>query len=174
MENITPDYVDFEIGMLLKNKSFNIPIKTFYDKSKRMCSLIPYDKYEHLYNYSNRLSSYFDGEYNWNILDINGEDNIICLKDAFSDATDSYEVMCSAPEIPQVVKWLYLKHNIWITINPKRERDELGKNYMQFDVDIWRLEGEKGLVYYGTELLQFKTPEQAYLEAIKYTLTKLI
>jgi len=170
MKDITPDYVDFEIGMLLKNKSFNIPIKTFYDKSKRMCSLIPYDKYEHLYNYSNRLSSYFDGEYNWNILDINGEDNIICLKDAFSDATDSYEVMCSAPEIPQVVKYLYLKHNIWVEVN------HCG-TFSQFAFKICKLNNKniKTEPHYVSEFDKgYDTPEKAYLEAIKYTLTKLI
>jgi hypothetical protein len=77
-------------------------------------------------------------------------------------------------EIIQVIMWLYEKHDIWITINPKRERNILGENYMQFDVDVWQLEKDKGCVLYGVELLQFKSPTEAYEKAIKYTLNNLI
>ena len=50
---------------------------------------------------------------------------------------------------------------------------DLGENYMQFDVDIWRIEGEKGCVLYGIELPQFKTPTAAYEAAIQYALTNI-
>jgi hypothetical protein len=67
-----------------------------------------------------------------------------------------------------VVKWLYLKHNIWITV----ERNEI-KSFIYWEFCI-----DKGFKVDDRFEIQsqyfWKTPEQAYLEAIKYTLTKLI
>lgn len=96
--------------------------------------------------------------------------NLLKKKDELFDVTSTLDY----PTIAEVVMWLYEKHGIWITVNPKRERNVSGENYMQFDVDIWRLEGEKGCVLYGIELLQFNSPTEAYEAAIEYCLTKLI
>jgi hypothetical protein len=136
MENITPDYVDFEISKLLKEKD-----------------MIPHS----------------DNKSDWK-----NEPN---HKFAFKENGEIYKTLMPrisnyedylAPEISLVVKWLYLKHNIWIVVNVNIQGSWYFELYnlkekRNSQIDIKEFEEET-----------YTTPEQAYLEAIKYTLTKLI
>ena len=144
--------VNFELAKLLKEKGFDEPCSHAY---KEVESPILYVHQDKKYNNS------FKKEWQNTVRKNSHMDNAVINR-------------YSAPTIAEVVMWLYEKHDIWITINPKRERNILGENYMQFDVDVWQLEKDKGCVLYGVELLQFKSPTEAYEKAIKYTLNNLI
>jgi hypothetical protein len=65
-----------------------------------------------------------------------------------------------------VVKWLYLKHNIWIEVNLPL--------YGNFRYTIINTKTPYGALLDKMTEPNLDTPEQVYLEAIKYTLTKLI
>jgi hypothetical protein len=73
-----------------------------------------------------------------------------------------------APEISLVVKWLYLKHNIWIVVNVNIV------NSWYFE--LYNLKDKRNAEIDTGDYREtmYNIPEQAYLEAIKYTLTKLI
>jgi hypothetical protein len=144
--------VNFELAKLLKEKGFDEPCSHAY---KEVESPILYVHQDKKYNNS------FKKEWQNTVRKNSHMDNAVINR-------------YSAPTIAEVVMWLYEKHDIWITINPKRERNILGENYMQFDVDVWQLEKDKGCVLYGVELLQFKSPSEAYEAAIEYTLKNLI
>lgn len=89
-------------------------------------------------------------------------------------ADDSF----SAPEIWQVLKWLHLKHSIFIGL-------ELVDNTIEFyfQPTIWTM---KDRDYHNEDMVdqaksickwrewKYNTPEEAYLEAIKHCLTNLI
>lgn len=125
MENITPDYVDFEITQLLLSKGVDIQKYLTIDDE----------------NPSNLKSNYSPRE-----------------------SQPWYYTLT----ITDVVKWLYLKHNIWIVVNV----NIVSSWYFElYDLkDIRNAEIDTG-DYRET---MYNTPEQAYLEAIKYCLTKLI
>jgi len=76
--------------------------------------------------------------------------------------TDVWGEEVSAPEHSQVVMWIYEKHGIWIWVSM-----ELGFN----TTFCWQLTGESTSSSYNSN---FKTPTEAYLGAIEYTLTNLI
>jgi hypothetical protein len=67
-----------------------------------------------------------------------------------------------APTISDVVMWIYERHGIWIWVSM-----ELGFN----TTFCWQLTGERTSSNYKS---YFKTPTEAYLGAIEYTLTNLI
>jgi len=131
MENITPNYVNFEVAKLLKEKGFDEECNNCYNL--------------HGCEFINGWCEY--------ILDVPFTNKDIKNTDFL------------APEISLVVKWLYLKHNIWISVYNEQ---------LFFGYDVVN---SKKKTSYGNLLYRnypFDTPEQAYLEAIKYTLTKLI
>jgi aromatic ring-cleaving dioxygenase len=79
---------------------------------------------------------------------------------------NSFGVYYSSPTIAQVVMWLYEKHGIWIQIHHWTKQpvndDEILENAFQ-----WFANGEAdGKI--------FRTPTEAYLQAIEYTLKNLV
>jgi hypothetical protein len=86
MNEIKPTYVTFEQAKLLKEKNFNIDVKSYYTTSEEFT---PKD----YYYYGNEIN------YNSRINDINNINGTI-----------------SRPEQWQVVEWLRVKHGIWISV----------------------------------------------------------
>jgi hypothetical protein len=136
MENITPDYVDFEISKLLKEKG--------------------------MFPHSDNKSDWKNEPNHKFAFNENGE-----IYKTTMPRISNYEHYL-APEISLVIKWLYLKHKIWIVVNVNIQGSWYFELYnlkekRNSQIDIKEFEEET-----------YTTPEQAYLEAIKYTLTKLI
>lgn len=69
-----------------------------------------------------------------------------------TDAIYDFDDWCFAPTIAEVLMWFYEKHNIWIYV----ERNDNG----EFQ---WFVNSDMGM-------LEYKTPTQAYSEAIRYIL----
>ena len=153
MENITPDYVDFEIGKLLKEKEFDVECKHYYEIA--------------LTSKKDAQDGY-SGAFGWKKGECNFQNGYFINNWKNTDLSNKAWFLCAAPEISLVVKWLYLKHNIWIVVNINIQSSWYFELYNLKDkrnsqIDIKEFEEET-----------YTTPEQAYLEAIKYTLTKLI
>lgn len=68
----------------------------------------------------------------------------------------------NAPTISEVIMWLYDKHGIWVWVSM-----ELGYT----NTFCWQLTGEHTSSNYKAF---FKTPTDAYVDAITYTLNNLI
>lgn len=81
-------------------------------------------------------------------------------------------------EIMQVVMWLYEKHGIWITPIPRLNswifsivETKTSNHESLIDIDFYG--SNAYLISKGIPTIMM-TPTEAYLEAIKYCLTKLI
>jgi hypothetical protein len=147
MENITPDYVDFETAKLLKEKG--------------------------MFPHSDNKSDWKNEPNHKFAFNENGE-----IYKTPIPRISNYEDYL-APEISLVVKWLYLKHKIFICLTGDC-------NYkFRFEIQTWSWYEPEETYRLGHTVLgesfwdttspkRYDTPEQAYLEAIKYTLTKLI
>jgi hypothetical protein len=94
MKNIQPTYVTFEQAKLLKEKNFNIDVKSYYTTSEEFT---PKDYY------------YYGNEINYNspINDINNINGTI-----------------SRPEQWQVVEWLRVNHGVWIEVYYDNSNEE--------------------------------------------------
>ena len=77
-------------------------------------------------------------------------------------ATLKHENAYFAPTISEVIMWLYDKHGIWVWVSM-----ELGYT----NTFCWQLTGEHTSSNYKAF---FKTPTDAYVDAITYTLNNLI
>lgn len=75
---------------------------------------------------------------------------------------------CSAPTISEVVMWLYEKHGIWVVVNISIDNTW----YFEF----FNLKDKRNAeIEVRYEIAgRHKSPEEAYQEAIKYTLENLI
>ena len=79
------------------------------------------------------------------------------VKEKTSNSYGPYTL--TAPTISEVVMWLYEKYEIWIWVSM-----ELGAT----NTFCWQLTGEHTSSNYKA---YFKTPTEAYVDAITYTLT---
>ena len=69
---------------------------------------------------------------------------------------------CDMPTVSDTVMWIYSKHGIWIWVSM-----ELGYT----NTFCWQLTGEHTSSNYKAF---FKTPTEAYVDAISYTLNNLL
>lgn len=82
---------------------------------------------------------------------------------------NSWDWICLAPTIAEVVMWLYEKHGIWISVN-KDINYKWANNYFNYQI----ISENKGSAFSDIGGTQPNTPTEAYQEAIKYVLTNLI
>jgi hypothetical protein len=139
--------IKFELAKLLKEKGYNEPCKNHYEIA--------------LTSKKDREDGY-TGPFGWKKGECNlqsGYNTNESLSEYYNDKTWS---AYSAPNIIEVVMWLYEKHGVWIWVSM-----ELGYNI----TFCWQLTGERISSNYKSN---FKTPTEAYEAAIEYTLKNLI
>ncbi len=136
MEIITEDYCSFELSKLLKEKGFsNGTIGCF-------------SKYLKTNKSDNPAFTYTKGEVEF------GKDYIV--NNSYSDMSNKTFFQCERPTYALVIKWLRIKHNIFITIdckNSKRPDDNWefeahknnGKVYSHFGYNSSEEAAEKGI-----------------------------
>lgn len=84
---------------------------------------------------------------------------------------EDYPTKYSAPTITQVVMWLYEKHKIWISVCYKQSKFII--SFQMKDINIIKgICGDDGIEYNKVEY--YKSPTEAYNDAIIYALKKLI
>lgn len=84
--------VNFELAKLLKEKGFDVPVRTYRLEGK----------------YSDFIHEGFEDEYWGDNKIVNWNKDIIGIK--------PFKGFVSAPTIAEVVMWLYEKHGIWIWV----------------------------------------------------------
>lgn len=78
----------------------------------------------------------------------------------------TYRDKDNVPTIAEVVMWLYEKYGIWIWVRPYKDHAADNNEPYYAQMNVWKM----GV----TVSKEFKSPTEAYQEAIKYTLTNLL
>lgn len=73
------------------------------------------------------------------------------------------DIFYEAPTIAEVVMWLYEKHRIWISVQPRNEE------FWRYDIYTEKVQSTRCY-----KLAQHKSPTEAYEAAIEYCLNNLI
>ncbi len=90
------------------------------------------------------------------------QNNVIVIETTTLCSNNRIADSCfTAPTIAEVVMWLYEKHGIWISVN-------ITKTPIFFWYEI---KGKDNIWFQGKN---HKTPTEAYLSAIEYTLKQII
>lgn len=139
--NIAHKYVTYEIALMLKQKGFD-------------------EKCSHYYvtDFQNFKA---DGILKKTTLPEDLENENIFY---FVDRSKQHHLLV-APEIWQVIEWLRLKHNIWISVNISA----INKTF-RFSIHSYQQKGSLDNI----EKAGYNTPEESYLEAFRITLSELI
>lgn len=95
----------------------------------------------------------------------------------FADSQRNSELInlvYSAPTISDVVDWVYEKHGIWISVAPRFYNDgSLWFVYESLDISKNDIESLNNNLFQGI-FEMYKSPSEAYLVGIEYTLNNLI
>lgn len=87
----------------------------------------------------------------------------------FTNGIGNGDLVFEAPTIAEVVKWLYDKHGIFVTVNIPYE--EFGK----FSAEIWGKNLDDGIkILLADGMSMFDSIEKAYEEGIEHCLVNLI
>jgi hypothetical protein len=151
--------VNFEIAKLLKEKRWNKPTLHFFFED----GVLIENSYKDTtgMDYGNEFEVEFSElTDNWNGGWIMKKDGSMC---SGCNKSNGYLDIYSAPTIAEVVMWLYEKHGIWISVQPNEP-------YVDND---WCFAIFKDLRE-NISLKGYNSPTEAYEEAIKYCLSKLI
>lgn len=154
-------HVSFEIAKLLKEKGFSWEVEYFYKKDK-------WGKNKFYLSTGIEYDSDRNCIWDWNLN--GGNSGLASLTIPYPN--DSEATYYSAPEVHQVVDWLYEKYGIWIVVNPHKGENYLSKPFMEFEPEVWSFSNE--CVFHNTKLLYYNSPIEAYEAAIIYTLNNLI
>lgn len=146
------DFAPFELAVKLKEKGFDRPCIYAY------CEQGGWNKYRQVHEPithilrtdGNPFGSFYCGK-NWNV----------------KYETNKNKIRCSAPTIPQVLKWLREKKKIHIEVMFIRPLYNRAKYYIT-DID-----GSRGN-FMDVADASYKTYEQAALAGIEYVLDNLI
>ena len=149
--------VNFELAKLLKEKSFNIPTRNYYEHA--------------LTSKKDKETNDYKGAFGWKKGETNLHSGYFINRGKDSDFSNKNWFMCSAPTISEVVMWLYEKHGIWVNVNVTR--------YGKFWCNIIVKESCKDLKNpftweFTNQLNDFNSPTEAYQSAIEYVLKNLI
>lgn len=137
--------VNFQISKLLKEKGFDVPVRTYRLEGK----------------YSDFVHEGFEDDYWGDNKVVNWNQDVIGIK--------PFKGFVSAPTIAEVVKWLYDKHEIFVTVNIPYE--EFGK----FSAEIWGKNLDDGIkILLADGMSVFDSIENAYEEGIEHCLTNEI
>jgi hypothetical protein len=147
--NIPKQHVDFPIAKLLKEKGCAIKCNSYYEQA--------------LTSKKDKENGY-SGDFGWKKGELNLQSGFFINGWNKTDYTGKNWFMCAAPEIWQVVEWLFQKHNIWIVILPELLNGEQIRYYPSFFED--------GV---GEDIEEyFNSPQEAYQASFKYILEEMI
>jgi hypothetical protein len=145
---IQPKYTTFDQAKLLKEKEYHVPCYHFYELA---------------------LTSQEDGEggysypHGWKCGELNFQRGYFTNNYDATDFSSDNWFMCAAPEQWQVVEWLRLNHNIWISVDMV-EKDSFFYSINKHDWEV------KQIIFSD----DFETPQAAYSAAFDYILNELI
>lgn len=149
-------YVTFEIAKLLKEKGFNEPCDDYYTSKE-------------LLNSDGYGDTIFEQGFN-------SHDYEKMLKFDYSDFNKKQKedyILC--PLISDVVDWLSEKHGIWINVEPECYGENWYVKLMCCSQKTWENLELRSMINKATfSLDEEKSPKEAYLAAIEYTLKNLI
>lgn len=165
--------VSFDLAKLLKEKGWQIPTLYYYFEDGVLIQNTIKDTVGMDYG------SEFEVEFsefteNWNdnfLTRKNGDRCFGCSK------SQGYFETFSAPNISEVVMWLYEKNGLWVLVDWSQTKwcfsiiDVKEETVKKVSGEKWK---ERSSGVYLKTLLDFKSPTEAYEAAIKYSLNKLI
>ena len=155
--------VSYLLAKLLKEKGYNIPVTNLYSNEELLENYSLINQYENLY---------IENKGECVVIPFNNR-NIYLEKINFNSWS---KTDYSAPDIADVVMWLYEKYDIWITVHQERCRNSLGWdfNFVFINDDHERTIKEQEILYKKFGERTFSSINEAYEADIEYTLTNLI
>lgn len=145
------NYVNFSTASLLKEKGFDVPCHTYYEKALKS---------------SKDSQDGYCGSFGWKKGEINLQQGYIKNNDTESDYSNKNWFLCAAPELWVAQEWMWDKHGFWIAILTRRYGDGAFKTSNRFFAEI----SFGDLV---TTLDTYETPQESLESAIVYLLNSL-
>lgn len=148
--------VNFEIAKLLKEKGFCDATERYYEQA--------------LTSKKDSETQDYSGTFGWKRGETNLQSGFFRNNGGMADLSNDNWYMCSAPTIGQVIMWLYEKCGVWVEVQHCGMFNQFG--FKLSKLDNLNIRTEPHYIHPLGE--GYKSPMEAYVVGIKYTLDNLI